>query len=228
MNWNRDKKSVNGGISCMLRKLWMEKSIACWALGGKFKQWIGIETRTLGKRRLLESWQELFSRESCASRNTIACWAWGGKFKQWIGESCEWRNQLHVELWGGKFQQWIGIETRTLGKRRLWMEKSIACWAWGGNLNNELESRQELFSRERCESRNTIACWALGGGNLNNELESKQELLGKEGCEWRNLLLVELLGGKFKQWIGIGGRTLRKRKLWIEKYYCMLSFGGEI
>ena len=27
----------------------------------------------------LESRQELFGRENCASRNSIACWAWGGK-----------------------------------------------------------------------------------------------------------------------------------------------------
>ena len=40
MNWNRDKKSVNGGISCML------------GLGGKFKQGIGVETRTFRKRKL--------------------------------------------------------------------------------------------------------------------------------------------------------------------------------
>ena len=30
----------------------------------------------------LESRQELFGRENCASRNSIACWALGGKFKQ--------------------------------------------------------------------------------------------------------------------------------------------------
>ena len=186
MNWSRDKnfweeKAVNGEIYCMLsfgggkfkqrigivtrtlgkRRLWMEKSIACWALKGKLKQWIGVETGTLRKRKLciekyycmlglgggnlnneLESWQELFGRESCA-----------------------WRNLLHVELWGGKFKQWIGIVARTLQQRKLWMG--------GGNLNNELESRQELFGRENCASRNSIACWAWGG-NLNNELDSKQ------------------------------------------------------
>ena len=64
------------------------------------------------------------------------------------------------------------------------------------------------------------------GGNLNNELESKQELFGRESCEWRNLLHVELWGGKFKQWIGIVARTLQQRKLRMEKYYCMLGFGG--
>ena len=56
----------------------------------------------------LESWQELFSRESCASRNTIACWAWGGNLNNELEskqelfgrESCEWRNLLHVGLWG--------------------------------------------------------------------------------------------------------------------------------
>ena len=106
------------------RKLCMEKSIACWALGGKFKmfkQWIGIVARTLQQRKLwmgggnlnneLESRQELFGRENCASRNSIACWAWGGKFKQWIG-----------------------LETITLRKRKLWMEKSIACSALGGEV----------------------------------------------------------------------------------------------
>ena len=37
---------------------------------------------------------------------------------------------------------------------------------------------------------------------------------------------THFLGGKFKQWIGVETRTLQQRKVWIEKYYCMLGFGG--
>ena len=153
----------------------------------------------------LESWQELLGREGC-----------------------EWRNQLHVGLSGENLNNELESWQELFGRESCESRNTIACWALGEeNLNNELESRQELFGRESCEWRNLLHV-ELWGGSLNNELESWQELLGKEGCEWRNLLLVELLGGKFKQWIGIGGRTLRKRKLWIDKYYCMLSFGGEI
>ena len=124
---------------------------------------------------------------------------------------------------GGKFKQWIGIETRTLGKRRLWMEKSIACWALGGNLNNELESRHELFSRERCESRNTIACWALG--EFKQWIGVETRTLRKRKLWMEKSIACSALGGKFKQWIGIVTRTLQQRKLWIQKYYCMLGLG---
>ena len=158
----------------------MEKYYCMLGLGGKFKQWIGVETRTLRKSKLwmdksiacwalgggslnneLESRQELFGRESCESRNTIACWALKGKLKQWIGvetrtlrkrKLCIEKYYCMLGLGGGKFKQWIGVVTRTFWKRKLCMEKSIACWALGGgSLNNELESWQELFSRESCE-----------------------------------------------------------------------------
>ena len=129
---------------------------------------------------------------------------------------------------GGKFKQWIGVETRTLQQRKVWIEKYYCMLGFAGeNLNNELESKQELFGRESCEWRNLLHVGLLGGGNLNNELESRQELFGRASCEWINLLHVELWGGKFKQWIGVETRTLRKRKLCIEKYYCMLGFGGK-
>ena len=94
MNWTRnnnssEEKAVNGKIYCM------------FSFGGG------------SLNNELESWQELFSRESCASRNTIACWAWGGNLNNELEskqevfgrESCEWRNLLHLELWGGKFKQ---------------------------------------------------------------------------------------------------------------------------
>ena len=85
MNWSRDKnfseeKAVHGEIYCML----------------------SFEEGSLNNE--LESWQELFSRESCASRNTIACWVWGGNLNNELEskqelfgkESCEWRNQLYT------------------------------------------------------------------------------------------------------------------------------------
>ena len=170
---------------------------------------------------------------------------------------------------GGKLKQWIGVETRTLRKRKLCIEKFYCMLGLGGKLNNELDSKQELFGRESCEWKNLlhVQLWggslnnelesrqelfgrALGGkfkqwtwnrgknlggkrklwqewglhvelwgGSLNNELESWQELFSRESCEW---------GGKFKQWIGVETRTLRKRKLCIEKFYCMLGLGGKI
>ncbi len=63
MNWSRNKnfseeKAVNGEIYCML------------SFGGG------------SLNNELESWQELFSRESCEWKNTIACWALKGKLKQ--------------------------------------------------------------------------------------------------------------------------------------------------
>ena len=58
MNWNRDKKSVNGGISCML----------------------GLGEENLNNE--LDSKQELFGRESCEWKNLLHVELWGGKFKQ--------------------------------------------------------------------------------------------------------------------------------------------------
>ena len=171
------------------------------AANGKILLHVGLWKGNLNNE--LESWQELLGREGC-----------------------EWRNQVHVGLSGENLNNELESWQELFGRESCESRNTIACWALGGeNLNNELESRQELLGRESCEWRNLLHV-ELWGGSLNNELESWQELLGREGCEWRNLLLVELLGGKFKQWTGIGGRTLRKRKLWIEKYYCMLSFGG--
>ena len=85
MNWSRDKnfseeKAVHGEIYCML------------SFGGG------------SLNNELESWQELFSRESCASRNTIACWAWGGNLNNELEKAVN--GEIYCILsFGGKFKQ---------------------------------------------------------------------------------------------------------------------------
>ena len=116
MNWSRDKnfseeKAVHGEIYCML------------SFGGG------------SLNNELESWQELFSRESCEWGGEIETMNWsrdknsseektvhreillhvglGGELNNELDskqelfgrESCEWKNLLHVQLWGGKFKQ---------------------------------------------------------------------------------------------------------------------------
>ena len=141
----------------------LRTTIACRALGGKFRKWLAIVTRTLWKGRMcieeyhcmqsfgggslendLQSWQELYAREGCALRTTIACRALGG----------------------GKFRKWLAIVTRTLWKGRMCIEDLSPLHAelWGGgSLENDLQWWQELDEREGCALRTTIACRALGG-----------------------------------------------------------------
>jgi len=85
MNWSRDKnfleeKAVHGEIYCML-------SFGGGSLNNELESWQELFSRESCEwggnlNNELESRQELFGRENCASRNSIACWAWGGKFKQ--------------------------------------------------------------------------------------------------------------------------------------------------
>ena len=122
-------------------------TIACRALGGKFRKWHAIVTRTLWKggiciedyycmegfgggslRNDLQSWQEFYEREGCAVRNTIACRALGGKFRKW-----------HA------------IVTRTLWKGGICIEDYYCMEGFGGgSLRNDLQSWQEFYEREGC------------------------------------------------------------------------------
>ena len=46
MTWNRDKKAWRG------EAVKLRHTLACKVLGGRFKKWFGIVTRSLGEGRL--------------------------------------------------------------------------------------------------------------------------------------------------------------------------------
>ena len=194
------------------RKLCMEKSIACWAMGGKFKQWIGIVARTLQQRKLwmggkLKQWigvetRTLRKRKLCIEK-FYCMLGLGGKLNNELDskqelfgrESCEWKNLLHVQLWGGKFKQWIGIMARTLQQRKLCIEKYYCMLGLGGKFKQWIGVETRSFRKRKLWMEKSIACWALGG-NLNNELEARQELLSRERLESRNTFACWALGGE--------------------------------
>ena len=91
MNWNRDKNSCE-------EKAVNPEILLHVGLGGKFKQGIRVETRTLRKRkRCIEKYYCMLGFGGENLNNELE-----SKQKLFGRESCEWRNLLHVKLWGGE------------------------------------------------------------------------------------------------------------------------------
>ena len=230
----------------------MEKCYCMLGLGGRFKQWIGIVTRTLRKRKLwiekqycmlglggkFKQWIGIVTRTPRKRKlwieNHYCVLGFGGKFKQWIGIVT--RTLRKRKLWIEKYYcmlglvgectEWIGVVTRTLGKRRLWMEKFIACCALGGKFKQWIGIVTRTLRKRRLWMEKSIPCWAFGG-KFKQWIGIVTRTLGKRKLRMEKFMACWAWGGKFKQWIGIVTRTPRKRKLWIENYYCVLGLGGE-
>ena len=203
----------------------LRTTIACRALGGKFRKWLAIVTRTLWKGRY-------------ALMTTIACRALGGEvYKKTCngdknsmqGKDVHWGIPLHAELWGGgSLKKRLATVRRTLCKGRMCIEEYHRMQSLGGgSLENDLQRWQELYAREGCAFRNTIACRAFRGGSLENDLQPWEELYAREGCALRTTIACRALGGgEFRKWLAIVTRTLWKGRMCIEEYHCMQSFGG--
>ena len=132
------------------------------SLGGKFRKWLAIVTRTLWKGKDVHWGLPLHAE----------LWGGGGKFRKWLAivtrtlwkgrmcieeyhcmqsfgggslendlqswqelyarEGMHWWLLLHVGLWGGKFRKWLAMVTRTLCKGRICIEEYHCMQGFGG------------------------------------------------------------------------------------------------
>ena len=180
----------------------LRHTLAWRVLGGRFKKWLGIETRRLGEVKLW-SWGMLlhvrfwggevlrmtwncdkksWRGEAVKLRHTVACRVLGGRFgkrlgivtrtNSWRGEPVKLRHTLACMVFGGRFKKWIGLVTRRLGEVKL--------WTWGILLHVGF----------------------FWGGGLENAWESNKTSWRGEAVKLRNTLACKVWGWRFRKWLG--------------------------